>query len=589
VKVAPATPGLQIRLPQSLAAGDGRLRLWTASGTWILDEQVTLPDVGGSLLVDSFGTSGVVVIAWDPAATSSQARSWGGFAELVPGESTKVSLDDRTTAAAAIWRALWTRGGVPAGVSPEGARSAVDDLMFRVPDSHPRLLDMPGIADDLRTGVQTSLARAPRTGSVVFGFRGWPDGAQATVRADDESSRALMYLDGATQDGRSLRWSGLAPGRRILELQMKLGIAGTWVATTAVDVPAGGEATASWTLPQWADAPPLPEVRFDMAAVAVDRGIWVLGGSSISGAGSPISLDTCRCLDIGSPAASWFTIPSLPFRTARGSAVTHGGRIWVLGSEGYVASLVLADGPCNHAGNWRLETGRVDTQLYEPLLLAVDGQGPRALVKQVTPSAPEGLAHWLLERDAAPWLWLQQTAQGAWLPATASVVPAPRDRDAALMTSGNEIVVAGGHSVTTDIKYEAPLNGMRLADVEAIDMARNVRRVLPALPEPLSLAALARTPGGLVVSGGERDVLRTGHSNWCLPADGQTWHPLPPLGTARERHALVSMGNALYAVGGTRRSGTSRGFLQEALPDLPLGSVERLDLESLAAMGRKAP
>gem|GEM_PF-1768380 len=583
------TPGLQVRMPQALAAGDGRLRLWTTSGTLLLDEQVTLPDLGASLSVDDLGTSGGVVVAWDPASTSRQAQSWGGFAVLVPGEATKVSLDDRTTAAAAIWRALWTKGGVPAGVSPDDARSAVHDLLFRVPDSHPRLLDISGIADDLRTGVQTSLARAPRTGSVVFGFRGWPRGAEATVRADDESSRALAYVDAATQDGRSLRWSGLAPGRRILELQMTLGIAGTLVATTAVDVPAGGEATASWTLPQWADAPPLPEARSDMAAVAVDRGIWVLGGSSISEAGSLTSLDTCRCLEIGSSAASWSAVPSLPFRTARGSAVTHGGRIWVLGIEGYVASMVLADGPCNHAGDWRLETGRVDTQRYEPLLLAVDGTGPRALVRQVNPDLSKGLAHWLLERDAAPWLWLRPTAQGTWLPATASIVPEPRERDAALMASGDQIFVAGGHSVTKYLAQEDPLNSRRLADVEALDLARDVRRVLPSLPEPLALAALARTSGGLVVSGGEYDVLQTGAANWYLPEGDQSWRPLPPLETARERHALVSIGNALYAVGGTRRSGTSQDFMQEALATFPLESVERLDLAALAALGRKAP
>lgn len=577
-----AVAPLQVRIPLS-SGGAGRLRIWTREGELILDQVVALPETGGKLQVEDLARTGDVVLDWEQLSGSPR-RPWGGFAKLIPGETAFVELEDRSTAAAAVWRAFWTGNGIPATQTVAKVREVISALLSRVPGSHPRLLDFSGIATDLLAGRQPETARAPVAGSVVFGFRGWPEGARASLRADDLTSVGIDNLDAGTQDGRSVRWTGLTPGRRILELTMELGVAGSVVATTAVDVAPGAEATASWPLPAWEKGPDLPAPRGHAAAIAAAGGIWVMGGKSLSDAGSMQSHDTCWCLDTGTPEATWSRGPDLPFRSGNPMAIVKENRIWLLDQGGYLASLGLSDGACKADAAWTLESGQLDSSSYRPLLLVDGPTGLMALVADSFPSFGGLSGSWLRERDPVPWQWLIREASGAWTASSASVVPSSRETDTSLLADGRDVFVAGGHSLVVVHEYERSATAARLGDVERVDSEGNVRQVLPSLPVPISMAAMARSPRGLVLSGGERAPFVTSGSTWILEDKRTGWTPLPPLGTPRERHVMATTGRYVYAVGGTRRTGTFNSLPPaDNDPDVQLSSVERLDLDALAA------
>ncbi|MEB3238539.1 MAG: hypothetical protein VKO64_13075 [Candidatus Sericytochromatia bacterium] len=583
-----AVAPLQVRIPMSVG-GAGRLRIWTRDGESILDQVVTLPETGGKLQVEDLAGTGDLVLDWEQLSGSPR-RPWGGFATLISGETASVELDERSTAAAAIWRAFWNGSGIPATQTVAKVREAISDLLARVPGSHPRLLDVSGIATDLLAGRKPEEARAPVSGSVVFGFRGWPEGARASLRADDLTSVGIDNLDAGTQDGRSVRWTGLSPGRRILELTMEMGVAGIVVATTAVDVAAGGEATASWPLAAWESGPDLPAPRGHAAAIAAAGGLWVMGGRSLSDAGSVQTNDTCWCLDTGSAEATWSRGPDLPFRSGNPMAVVKENRIWLLDQAGYLASLGLSDGACKADAAWTLESGQLEAGSHRPLLLVDGASGLMALVADSFPAFGSLSGYWLRERDPLPWQWLVREASGSWTASTASVVPTSRETDTSLLADGRDVFVAGGHSLVVEQEYERTAPAARLGDVERIDSEGNVRQVLPSLPVPISMAAMARSPRGLVLSGGERAPFVTSASTWILENRQSGWTPLPPLATPRERHVMATMGRYVYAIGGTRRTGAFNTLPPaDNDPDVQLSSVERLDLDALAARGRSFP
>ncbi|KAK3923947.1 Kelch-like protein diablo [Frankliniella fusca] len=119
--------------------------------------------------------------------------------------------------------------------------------------------------------------------------------------------------------------------------------------------------------------------------------------------------------------------------------------------------------------------------------------------------------------------------------------------------SDDKVYVAGGSTPSTPI-----------ASVEVFHVNKNEWTSLPPLPLALTGVRMAFLHGQLFVTGGQSEEGAERRS-WCLDEKCSNWKPSVPMSTTRAFHGLVTVGGALYSVGGKAGDGTV------------LNSVERYD------------
>ncbi|MEB3300146.1 MAG: kelch repeat-containing protein [Candidatus Sericytochromatia bacterium] len=578
----PSLHPLTLKLPFRAQTMAGRLQVLTGDGRLLFEEATELPSGSTDIRLTGLDHEGVALVTWAsaPDTTGPSGRPWAGLVRLMPASTASLVFDEMSTVAAAVWQAFWQKGGVPADQTPEKVRKIVEDLLEQVTDSHPRLLDASGVADDLVAGRTPAVSRAGRTGRVVFGMEGWPESAPAKIWADDLTSLPIDQLDAGLQDGRHVRWQGLSPGERELVLELPMGPGGTWTATTSVRIHPGEDSTASWKVPAWEPFVPLPEARGDAGATAHAGAVWAVAGYRQLPDGSLEATDTCWCLDTNRGGATWVDHGSLPFTSGRTLALTHDGRLYVLGEDGALASVALGSSPCTVAGAWRLESGRLETSGAPIAHFAALGRDLFALVSRPVESSANEPP---FARAVRGYIWMRRQASD-WTTALDLPVPQERSGVPGAAHHNGKILIAGGRTPG----WYGPAGSVpsqRTVWAEELDLTTLARRPVDLLPRALEQGALAPSPLGWFLAGGLGDPDVTTRATWILPYEGASWHPMPPLGHARTRHAMVATDTRLLALGGLVGSGDVSWI---GLSGRALATVESLNLEPWRE-GVKAP
>jgi N-acetylneuraminic acid mutarotase len=295
--------------------------------------------------------------------------------------------------------------------------------------------------------------------------------------------------------------------------------------------PAPAPTTAATRAPgesAWRRLAPAPSPRTEVAAAAVGRRIWVLGGYAPDGA----TLATAEVYDTA--ADTWARGPDLPVAVNHAMAATLDGVLYVAGgNDGRAPSTQLA----------RLEGER--WQALAPLpqgrsaggLVALDGR--LYLVGGVVEGGLAGDTH------------VYDPAADRW--AAAPGLPTPREHLGAA-ASGGRVVVVGGRVAGRG----------NLDAAEAFDPGSGRWSALPPLPTARGGLAATATEGGLVVAVGGEAAATFPEAEAFDPASG-AWRSLPPLPTPRHGLGVVAVGELVYVLAGGPRPGLHTSAANEAI------------------------
>jgi N-acetylneuraminic acid mutarotase len=281
--------------------------------------------------------------------------------------------------------------------------------------------------------------------------------------------------------------------------------------------------------PAWRRLAPVPTERTEVAAAAVGRRIWVLGGYDPGGA----TMATAEVYD--TVGDSWSRGPDLPVAVNHAMAATLDGVLYVAGgNDGRRPSDQLArlDGD-----GWRrlapLPRGR-----QAGGLVALDGR--LYLVGGVVEG---GLASDTQVYDPAADRW-----------SAAPGLPTPREHLGAA-AAGGRVYVVGGR--TGGI-------GNNLAAAEAFDPATGRWSAVAPLPTARGGLAATATAGGQVVAvGGE--AAATFPEAEALDTRSGRWRSLPLLPTPRHGLGVVAVGEVVYVLAGGPRPGLHTSAANEAI------------------------
>jgi N-acetylneuraminic acid mutarotase len=281
--------------------------------------------------------------------------------------------------------------------------------------------------------------------------------------------------------------------------------------------------------PAWRRLAPVPTERTEVAAAAVGRRIWVLGGYAPDGA----TLATAEVYDTATD--SWARGPDLPVAVNHAMAATLDGVLYVAGgNDGDRPSTQLAR---LEGDSWRrlapLPQGRSAGGL-----VALEGR--LYLVGGVTEG---GLATDTQVYDPAADRWTQ-----------AAGLPTPREHLGAAATGGKLYVVGGRVGGI----------GRNLAAAEAFDPGTGRWEPLAELPTPRGGLAATATAGGEVVAVGGEAAATFGEAEALDAATGQ-WRSLPPLPTPRHGLGVVAVGNTVYVLAGGPQPGLHTSSANEAI------------------------
>jgi non-specific serine/threonine protein kinase len=298
--------------------------------------------------------------------------------------------------------------------------------------------------------------------------------------------------------------------------------------TSEADVAAPGVAGLEWRLLE-----PMPTVRTEVAAAAVDGRIVVVGGFA-PGATVP----TVEVYDLA--ADTWTAGPDLPVAVNHAMAAS-------LEDEAYVFGGTDGDGAISDAAFvLRGEAWEALPPMPEPRTAggaAVAG----GLIYVVGGVGPEGVAERTLVFDPAAGRW--SVTEGLGRPREHMGVAAFDDR----------VYAVGGRAGT--------LAGF--GDVEVLDPGRSWSR-LPDLPTARGGMAATATSNGFVVAAGGEQEGGTFDEVEAFDVEAQRWVALPPMPTARHGLGVVAVGTTVYVLAGGVDPGLSFS-----------GAVESIDLAAL--------
>jgi N-acetylneuraminic acid mutarotase len=277
----------------------------------------------------------------------------------------------------------------------------------------------------------------------------------------------------------------------------------------------------------WVVKAPMPAIRNEVAATALNGKVHVLGGNVGGGAG-----DLTRNEEYDPATDQWRVRRPLPRGANHMNAVTVNGRIYVIG--GFAASQhhdpvdgVYEYDPANDS--WRTlaplssPRGSVAVAAVDGKIHAIGGRGPD--FKTVS-------THQVLD-----------TATGQWSEA-APVPGRAHDHTATIAVDGKIHVIGGRFGDPTET-----------TDMHLIyDPATNSWSTAAPLPAPRSSLAVAFNQGHILVVGGETDTHSlTDNDGFDIKAG--RWVKLAPLPSPRHGIAAATVGNLAYFAGGAQGNG----------------------------------
>ena len=279
----------------------------------------------------------------------------------------------------------------------------------------------------------------------------------------------------------------------------------------------------------WRRLAPVPSERTEVAAAAVGRRIWVLGGYAPDGA----TLATAEVYDTA--AGTWARGPDLPVAVNHAMAATLDGVLYVAGgNDGTGPSTQLA---------------RLDGDRWRTLAPLPQGRSAGGLV------ALDGrlyLVGGVVEGGLAADTQVYDPPADRW--SSAPGLPTPREHLGAA-ASGGRVYVVGGR--TGGI-------GNNLAAAEVFDPGSGRWTSVAELPTPRGGLAATATAAGQVVAVGGEAAATFPEAEAFDPASGR-WRSLPPLPTLRHGLGVVAVGDVVYVLAGGPQPGLHTSAANEAI------------------------
>jgi N-acetylneuraminic acid mutarotase len=302
-------------------------------------------------------------------------------------------------------------------------------------------------------------------------------------------------------------------------MALGLGLIGFWAVA-----PARSEGPPPGT---WVAKAPMPAIRNEVAASALDGKVYVLGGNIGGG-----TADLARNEEYDPAADQWRVRWPLPRGANHMSAVTVNGKIYAIGGFADARHVSPVNGAFEYdpAGNsWRAlaplssPRGSVAVAAVDGKIHAIGGRGP-----DFKPVA----THQVLD-----------PATGQW----SDAAPPPgraRDHTATIAVDGKIHVIGGRFGEPT-----------QTTDMHLVyDPATNSWTTAAPLPAPRSSLAVAFYKGLIVVVGGETDTSSlTDNDGYDVKTD--RWVKLAPLPLPRHGIAAATVGNFVYFAGGAQGVG----------------------------------
>lgn len=288
--------------------------------------------------------------------------------------------------------------------------------------------------------------------------------------------------------------------------------------------PARSESTASGT---WVVKAPMPAIRNEVAATALNGKVYVLGGNIGGGAA-----DLARNEEYDPMTDQWRVRWPLPRGANHMNAVALNGKIYVVGGFADARHVNPVNGVYEYdpAGDsWRTlpplssPRGSVGVAAVDGKIHAIGGRGPD--FKTVS-------THQVLDPATGKW------SEAAPLPGRA------HDHTATIAVDGKIHVIGGRFGEPTET-----------TDAHLVyDPATNSWSMAAPLPAPRSSLAVALYRGFILVVGGETDTYSlTDNDGYDVKAD--RWVKLAPLPSPRHGIAAATVGNFAYFAGGAQGSG----------------------------------
>jgi Kelch motif len=281
--------------------------------------------------------------------------------------------------------------------------------------------------------------------------------------------------------------------------------------------------------PAWRALAPAPSERTEVAAAAVGRRIWVLGGYAPDGA----TLATVEVYDTA--ADTWSRGPDLPVAVNHAMAATLDGALYVAGG--------------NDGDRPSTQTARLEGERWRPLAPLPQGRSAGGLV------AMDGrlyLVGGVVDGGLAGDTQVYDPAADRW--SAAPGLPTPREHLGAA-ASGGKVYVVGGR--TGGI-------GSNLAAAEAFDPGTGRWSAVAELPTARGGLAATATAGGQVVAVGGEAAATFPEAEALDTASGR-WRSLPPLPTPRHGLGVVAVGDIVYVLAGGPQPGLHTSAANEAI------------------------
>jgi hypothetical protein len=279
----------------------------------------------------------------------------------------------------------------------------------------------------------------------------------------------------------------------------------------------------------WRRLAPVPTERTEVAAAAVGRRIWVLGGYAPDGK----TVTTAEVYDTATD--NWARGPDLPVAVNHAMAATLDGVLYVAGGND-------GRGPSD-------QVARLDGDRWRRLAPLPRGRQAGGMV------ALDGrlyLVGGVVEGGLASDTQVYDPAADRW--SAAPGLPTPREHLGAA-AAGGRVYVVGGR--TGGI-------GSNLAAAEAFDPGSGRWTRVADLPTARGGLAATATAGGQVVAiGGE--AAATFPEAEALDTRSGRWRSLPPLPTPRHGLGVVAVGEVVYVLAGGPRPGLHTSSANEAI------------------------
>jgi Kelch motif/Galactose oxidase, central domain len=281
--------------------------------------------------------------------------------------------------------------------------------------------------------------------------------------------------------------------------------------------------------PAWRTLAPAPSQRTEVAAAAVGRRIWVLGGYGPDGA----TLATVEVYD--TTTDTWARGPDLPVAVNHAMAASLDGVLYIAGG--------------NDGDDPSAQVARLDGDRWRTLAPLPQGRSAGGLV------ALDGrlyLVGGVVEGGLAGDTQVYDPAADRWSPAPG--LPTPREHLGAAAAGGRVYVVGG---------RVGGLGG-NLAAAEALDPASGRWSAVAELPTARGGLAATATAGGQVVAVGGEAAATFPEAEALDVASGR-WRSLPPLPTPRHGLGVVAVGDTVYVLAGGPRPGLHTSSANEAI------------------------